>query len=186
MTNLADGLPVYFIDAFADRPFTGNPAAICPLDRWIAEPVMQAIAAEIGFSETAFIAREGPGEDPGEGGGWRIRWFTPTSEVDLCGHATLASAFVLFHHEGVPGDEIRFESKSGNLSVTKNGDSLTLNFPAYSLEHTEATNDVLDAIGKMPTEVLSYKNDLLLIYNDAVSIEMIRPDFKKLAEDLGR
>ena len=166
-------LKIYQADAFTHKLFGGNPAAVVPLESWLPDSSMQSIAAENNLAETAFVVPENSG--------YNIRWFTPAAEVELCGHATLASAFVLFTQEGAAGSEIRFSSKSGPLTVTRNGDGLTLNFPAYELASTEATHDVLDAIGKMPTEVFSYKNDLLLIYHDATSVEMIRPDFKKLS-----
>jgi PhzF family phenazine biosynthesis protein len=115
-------ISLYQIDAFASKLFEGNPAAVCPLDGWLPEKTMQAIAAENNLSETAFFVPRG--------NGFHIRWFTPKSEVDLCGHATLASAYVLFDFLAYEKDQIEFESKSGVLTVTRDNDWLVMNFPA--------------------------------------------------------
>jgi len=109
-------LKIYQIDAFASKPFEGNPAAVCPLDEWLPDEIMQSIAEENNLSETAFFIPTG--------NGFHIRWFTPTSEVDLCGHATLASAYVLFNIIGYKGEKVVFNSKSGILSVTKDDEWL--------------------------------------------------------------
>src|SRR5919199_5666849 len=112
-------IPLYQIDAFADGPFTGNPAAVCPLDSWLPVEVMQAIAAENNLSETAFFVPEG--------GGYRVRWFTPSVEVDLCGHATLASAFVVFRYLAPRRDDVTFQTeKAGALTVGRSGEALVL------------------------------------------------------------
>ena len=108
-------IPLYQIDAFASELFAGNPAAVCPLDEWLSDELMQSIAAENNLSETAFFV-------PEDADSYRIRWFTPASEVDLCGHATLASAYVLFHLRGYAGDRIVFHSRSGILAVSRNED----------------------------------------------------------------
>ena len=137
-------LPLYQVDAFANRPFTGNPAAVIPMKEWIADSLMQGIAMENNLSETAFIVPAGPAaaHDAGSADAasdlassaneYHIRWFTPVREINLCGHATLASAYVLFHELGHNGDTIVFHSKSGPLRVRKekNG-KLTLDFPAW-------------------------------------------------------
>src|ERR1700719_3466774 len=116
-------IPLYQIDAFAERPFTGNPAAVCPLDAWLPEDMMQAIAAENNLSETAFFVPEGEG--------YRLRWFTPSTEVDLCGHATLAAAFVIFRWTSPERRSVTFETKeAGPLTVARNGDLLALDFPS--------------------------------------------------------
>src|SRR5271169_4330131 len=112
-------IPLYQIDAFADGPFTGNPAAVCPLDAWLPDAVMQAIAAENNLSETAFFVSEGEG--------WRLRWFTPTTEVDLCGHATLAAAYVIFRFLEPDRDRVVFRTgKAGDLTVARAGELLAL------------------------------------------------------------
>jgi PhzF family phenazine biosynthesis protein len=172
-------LKIFQADAFTDQLFGGNPAAVVPLNEWLPDSVLQNIAAENNLAETAFFI-------PMEPGRYHLRWFTPENEVDLCGHATVASAFVLYHHLGFAGKEISFESKSGTLSVKKNRDLFTLNFPAYQLTSVEATNDVLDAIGKVPAEVFKMKSDLLLVYHDQQSIQMIKPDFGKLKQCVPR
>lgn len=115
-------LPIYQIDAFAEKPFEGNPAAICPLDEWLPGKMMQSIAQENNLSETAFFV---PTQT-----GFHIRWFTPLAEVDLCGHATLASAYVLYHCLGYKGKTIVFESKSGTLNVSRQKNLLVMDFPA--------------------------------------------------------
>jgi PhzF family phenazine biosynthesis protein len=176
MTSLANALPVYFIDAFAERPFTGNPAAICPLERWIAEPLMQAIAAEIGFSETAFIAREGPGE----GDGWRIRWFTPTIEVDLVGHATLAAAHLVFERLAPGGTTVRFDSLSGPLTVTRHGDLLAMDFPARVPTPVDVPPALAAGLGAPPRAVLAATH-YLAVYDRADDIRALRPDMAALA-----
>lgn len=169
-------LKIYQVDAFTDKLFGGNPAAVVPLNEWLPDATMQSIAAENNLAETAFFL---PSLQGGQGH-YHLRWFTPENEVDLCGHATLASAFVLSHFENHSGDKISFESKSGILSVTKTGDLFTLDFPAYKITPVEATNDVLDAIGKIPAEILKMNNDLLLVYHDQITIQMLKPDFGKL------
>jgi PhzF family phenazine biosynthesis protein len=114
----------YQIDAFTSRLFGGNPAAVCPLDAWLEDQTLQAIAAENNLSETAFFV--------GGKGSYHLRWFTPTVEVNLCGHATLASAFVVFRHLEPSLETVSFRSKSGELRVTRSGDLLTLDFPAWT------------------------------------------------------
>jgi len=166
-------LRIYQADAFTEKLFGGNPAAVVPLTEWLPDEVLQNIAAENNLAETAFLVKKGHG--------YHLRWFTPAVEVDLCGHATLATAYVLFHYENHPPGEIRFESKSGILKVRHQGERLTLDFPAYSLSDTEATNDILNAVGKAPTEVIQYNNDLLFIFHDQTSVEMLKPDFRKLS-----
>src|SRR5262245_2374617 len=115
-------LPYFEVDAFATRPFHGNPAGICPLSSWLPDHTMQAIAAENNLAETAFFVPRGADYD--------LRWFAPLVEIDLCGHATLASAFILFSELGFSGDRIRFHSRSGPLTVNRSGDLLILDFPS--------------------------------------------------------
>lgn len=173
---LANALPIYFIDAFAERPFTGNPAAICPLERWIAEPAMQAIAAEIGFSETAFIAREGPGEDAD----WRIRWFTPTLEVDLVGHATLAAAHLVLERLEPQRTAVRFESLSGPLIVTRQGDVLAMDFPARVPAPVAAPPALVAGLGRPPVAVLAATH-YLAVYGHADDVRALQPEMAVLA-----
>src|SRR5688500_10917450 len=131
MTNL----PFFQVDAFASRPFEGNPAAVMPLSEWLPDTVMQAIAAENNLAETAFTVPSESGEAD-----YDLRWFTPTVEVDLCGHATLASGHVL-----MTGDRVRFATKSGVLTVTRDGGKLWLDLPAYPVEEGEEPG-LLDAL----------------------------------------
>lgn len=166
-------MPIYQVDAFTNERFKGNPAAVCPLDVWLPDAVMQNIAQENNLAETAFIVPNGNEVE--------IRWFTPTVEVDLCGHATLASAYVLFNELGFAGDQILFMSpRSGPLSVSKNGPILALNFPVDSL--TELPVQVVHAIGlsQTPRLVFKGKTDYLFIYNTEAEIVALQPDFEAL------
>ena len=171
-------LKIYQVDAFTRQRFGGNPAAVVPLDEWLPDVTLQNIASENNLAETAFFVKSKSG--------FHLRWFTPENEVDLCGHATVAAAFVLYHYEKYTGNEIAFESKSGMLKVKKEGDLFTLDFPAYKITPAEATNDVVAAIGKIPVEVMQMNNDLMLVYHDRVTLEMIKPDFSKLKQCLAR
>jgi|WetSurMetagenome_2_1015567.scaffolds.fasta_scaffold82457_2 PhzF family phenazine biosynthesis protein len=159
---------IYQVDAFTDMIFHGNPAAVCPLDSWLSDELMQNIAMENNLSETAFYARKG--------NQYSIRWFTPTTEVNLCGHATLASAFVLFNFEKFKGKVIHFHSlRSGKLAVTKNGDLLTLNFPADILRPTEMTSEIIDSFNIKPRQVFKGKTDYFLVYDNEDEIEELIP-----------
>src|SRR6202521_3496594 len=141
--TLAMRIPLYQIDAFAERPFTGNPAAVCPLDAWLPEEVMQAIAAENNLSETAFFVPEGEG--------YRLRWFTPTTEVDLCGHATLASGFVVFRWLMPGGSRVTFQTQqAGPLTVARDGDLLALDFPARPPAPCAMLEPLVAALGRRP------------------------------------
>lgn len=167
-------LSLYQIDAFAERLFTGNPAAVCPLTEWLPEETMQAIAAENNLAETAFTVPEGDG--------WRIRWFTPTVEVDLCGHATLAAAFAL-RLRGEAGDEIRFLSRSGPLGVTASGDDLTLDFPADVPKPASLPAEVLAGLGEIPVVgVFRGRDDFLVVTERAEDIRNLVPYFSALAQ----
>lgn len=166
---------IYQIDAFAEKLFTGNPAAVCPLEKWIDDETMQKIAAENNLAETAFTV---PVEN-----GFEIRWFTPTVEVDLCGHATLASAFVLINFEGFTDDKINFFSKnSGTLTVTKNGDLFTLNFPSDSLQKVENLSQFKNCFAHQPIEAYQGKTDYLLIFENENQIVNIKPNFSEIAK----
>ncbi len=166
---------IYQIDAFAEKLFTGNPAAVCPLDNWLDADIMQKIAAENNLAETAFTV---PVEN-----GFEIRWFTPTVEVDLCGHATLASAFVLINFEGFTDDKINFFSKnSGTLTVTKNGDLFTLNFPSDSLQKVENLSQFKNCFAHQPIEAYQGKTDYLLIFENENQIINIKPNFSEIAK----
>lgn len=165
-------LPFFQVDAFADRPLTGNPAAVMPLERWIEEPLMQAIAAENNLAETAFAV---PVER--DDADYELRWFTPTIEVDLCGHATLAAAHVLIHSEPV-----RFFTRSGILVVRRNGDLLELDMPAAQVESTNLP-ELLEAIGTSGETFLSRQgngNALVLLDSEA-AVRAVQPDFAALS-----
>lgn len=165
---------IFQIDAFSDKLFHGNPAAVCPLTEWLPDELMQQIAMENNLAETAFFVRE---HDR-----YRIRWFTPAVEVDLCGHATLATAFVIFHFEHYPGTVVSFNSRSGLLTVTRNGDLLTLNFPADRPERIAAPEELISGIGLSPIECYQGKSDYMLVYRTPEEIESICPDMGRIAK----
>src|ERR1051325_3638702 len=166
-------VPLYQIDAFANGPFTGNPAAVCPLEEWLPDNVMQAIAAENNLSETAFFVSEGEG--------YRLRWFTPTTEVDLCGHATLASAYVVFRWLRPERRSIAFDTeKAGTLSVTRDGELLALDFPSRPPTPCEAPAGLASALGKRPSAVLAAR-DYLAVYDSADDVAALAPDFAAVA-----
>ncbi len=164
--------PIYQIDAFAERPFTGNPAAVVPLDGWPADEVMQAIAAENNLSETAFIV--------GRDGDYHLRWFTPLVEVELCGHATLATAHVVFEHLGYGGQEIRFHTKSGLLTVQRAGGLISMDFPARPGLSSQTPDGLAKAIGVEITATISGPHLLNLVASPK-AVFAARPDFKALA-----
>ncbi|HTM97779.1 MAG TPA: PhzF family phenazine biosynthesis protein, partial [Pedobacter sp.] len=168
-------LSIYQVDAFTDKLFGGNPAAIVPLTSWLPAPQMQKIAAENNIAETAFFIPQG--ED------FELRWFTPELEIDLCGHATLATAHILFTELGYPRDVIHFHTlKAGTLTVTKLDDIYSLDFPSRPATPCELPEGLLSALGsKMPIEVLSSR-DYVLVYEDEASILAIKPDFSALAK----
>lgn len=167
-------LEIYQIDAFAKEVFKGNPAAICPLEKWLDADLMQKIALENNLSETAFFVKNGDV--------YEIRWFTPTFEIDLCGHATLASAFVIFEILKLEESIINFHShKSGKLSVEKKGDVLTLDFPSRPVSPVEIPEGLIEAVGKEPKEVFKAR-DYFLVYENEQEILDINPNFSKLLE----
>ena len=167
-------LTIYQIDAFTNEVFRGNPAAICPLESWLDAELMQKIALENNLSETAFFVKN---QDV-----YEIRWFTPTFEIDLCGHATLASAFVIFEILKGENEVVKFHShKSGELSVTKEDGRFVLDFPARLVSPVEISEDLTEAIGKQPKEVFKAR-DYFLVYENEQEILDIAPDFSKLAK----
>jgi len=161
----------YQVDAFATRAFEGNPAAVCPLERWLDDGLLQAIAEENNLAETAFFV---PSDT-----GFRLRWFTPASEVDLCGHATLATAHVLFEHLGHTGQAITFETRSGTLTVKRKGDVLEMDFPARPPTPCASVELLARALGRQPLEVLR-ADDYLVVFDDEATVRGIRPDFALL------
>ena len=166
-------LKIYQVDAFAEAIFTGNPAAVVPLEEWLSDAVMQKIAAENNLAETAFFVKNEKG--------FYIRWFTPTNEVPLCGHATLASAYVLFEILEFKGDKIVFECKSGILEVTKNENWFSLNFPANPVYSAKLNYDFNRALGKVPSQSFSGSNYIVLLYDSEHDIISMRPNFAELA-----
>ena len=164
-------LPLFQVDAFANRPFTGNPAAVVVLEAWLPAAVMQAIALENNLAETAFILKEPDG--------WRIRWFTPELEIDLCGHATLASAFVVFHELGHPGETIRFNSMSGVLEVARRGDQLVLDFPSRPPVACETPVGLLEALGLSARSVAKAR-DHFVVVDSETELAALAPDFQAL------
>jgi PhzF family phenazine biosynthesis protein len=163
-------LKMYQVDAFTNKLFHGNPAAVCVIDEWLSEDLMQNIALENNLSETAFVV---PKDDE-----YEIRWFTPAAEVELCGHATLASAHVLFYYYSHPTNKIIFQSRNrGQLTVEKDGDSLTLNFPADTVNKIDEPEEVLKAFNIKPVECYQGKTDYLLIYKSQEEIEQLDPKF---------
>ncbi len=171
-------LPIYQVDAFADAVFKGNPAAIMPLDSWLPDATMQALAAENNLAETAFFVPQkgGLGED-----GFGLRWFTPEVEVDLCGHATLASAWVIFNKLDRTRQRIDFFTKSGKLTVTQDGENgrLALDFPARAPSPAQPCAGLIDAIGAEPKEILAGR-DYLLVYDNAATVRALKPDMNGL------
>lgn len=172
-------IPIYQVDAFTGKLFGGNPAAVCPLEKWLDDETMQNIAIENNLAETAFYVKEGAG--------FHIRWFTPAIEIDLCGHATLATAHVIFNHSDFKGDIITLQSRSGVLKVSKaaaTGGLLTLDFPANKPVPVEGIPPgLVEALGMKPV-ALSKARDLLALYETEEEILAIKPKFGMLAEEL--
>ena len=166
---------IYQIDAFADTLFSGNPAAVCPLENWLDADIMQKIAGENNLAETAFTV---PAEN-----GYEIRWFTPEVEVDLCGHATLTSAYTLMNFEGFSGEKINFFSRnSGTLTVNKNGDFLTLDFPKDNLQKVEDLAIFEKCFVYQPIEAYQGKTDYLLVFENEHQIQNIEPNIPEIAK----
>jgi PhzF family phenazine biosynthesis protein len=163
--------PIYQVDAFTSKLFGGNPAAVCPLEEWLPEETMQRLALENNLSETAFFVNEGSQ--------YHIRWFTPEFEIDLCGHATLASAYVIFDHLSYSSDVIRFTCKSGALEVSRKDDLIELNFPSRIPEPAIAPEALLNGLNIAPSKVLKSR-DYFLVYKDESQIAAIVPDFNYL------
>jgi PhzF family phenazine biosynthesis protein len=168
------GIKIFQVDAFATEIFQGNPAAVIPLTNWLPDELMQKIAMENNLSETAFFVPKPKG--------FHIRWFTPLAEVDLCGHATLATAHVLFHHLNYGEKEIQFESKSGILNVKRANDLLYLNFPTSDLVEIEIPDHFKNAFQFHPEKCLRGRDDLMLIFNHEREILNLNPNFHILSE----
>lgn len=172
-------LEYHQVDAFATRPFTGNPAMVYRLDSWLDDALMQQIAAEHNLAETAFVVKEGAV--------WHIRWFTPAAEVPLCGHATLASAYVLFEVYGEPGDTIAFTCMSGELQVSRSGGKLILDFPVRRAQPCALNLEVEQALGLPVEAVLALHEgrgiqELLAIVSSEVDVRACQPDLARVAK----
>ena len=163
-------LNIYQVDAFAEKVFEGNPAAVCPLEEWVSDEVLQMIAEENNLSETAFFAPENQG--------FKLRWFTPAAEVDLCGHATLAAAHVLYENLGYSGPEISFRTRSGELIVKRAARGLSMDFPASMPEPVQAPENLVSGLGRKPKEVLA-AFDYIVVLDSEGDIAHLNPDFSK-------
>jgi PhzF family phenazine biosynthesis protein len=163
---------LFHVDAFTSRAFSGNPAAVCPLESWIEDATMQAMAAENNLSETAFFVR-------GQDGVYALRWFTPVTEVDLCGHATLASAYVVFRHLDPRASSVTFSSASGPLRVEKDGELLSLDFPSRPPSPLAVPDDLAKALGRPPREVWAAR-DYMALYDSEDEVRGLRPDMEAL------
>jgi PhzF family phenazine biosynthesis protein len=167
-------IPLYQLDAFASKPFAGNPAAVCPLEEWLDDATLQAIASENNLSETAFFVPEEQG--------FHLRWFTPAIEVELCGHATLAAAWVIFHRFDWPLDGIDFRTRSGMLTVARDGERLALDFPARPAEPAAGLDAVAVALGARPRELLMAANgNALAVFTAEREVKALAPNFAKVA-----
>ena len=160
-------IPIYQVDAFTQGPFSGNPAAVCPLDAWLDDEVLQNIAAENNLSETAFVVA---GET-----GYGLRWFTPAIEVDLCGHATLAAGHVVLNHLRPELDSVAFETMSGTLTVSRDGERLSMDFPSRPPTPAAVPQALIDALGATPSEV-HMSRDILAVFDDEASVRRLTPD----------
>ena len=171
-------LQLFQIDAFASEVFRGNPAAVCPLDEWLPDATMQQIAAENNLSETAFFVKEGDG--------YALRWFTPGCEVDLCGHATLATSYVIFNYLEQTAESIKFTSKSGLLEVTRAGELLVLDFPANPPAVIAAPEFLSEGLGCAPLEVWRAGDFIVALLAQESEVRQLTPDFALLRKVAGR
>lgn len=167
-------IPIYQIDAFTNKVFKGNPAAICPLQDWLETDQMQLIAQENNLAETAFFVKEKEG--------YYIRWFTPTVEVNLCGHATLAAAHVIFEHFEPNSKTLSFNSNSGELKVIKEDNFYTLDFPKDEYQQAQFPKELIRMLTELPLEVYKGKSDLMVVLNNENEIKHLDPDLKIIAK----
>ena len=161
----------YVVDAFTEKVFGGNPAAICVMDAWLEDDLMMNITIENNLSETAFAVKEGDK--------YKLRWFTPGGEIDLCGHATLACAYVVMNYVEPDLKTVTFSTMSGDLIVNKKGDLYEMDFPAYDLKPVEITDAMVDAIGAKPVEAYMGR-DLLCVFDDEKTVKELKPDMDKV------
>ena len=167
-------IPIYQVDAFAKRLFGGNPAAVCPLNEWLPDDKLQSIALENNLAETAYFVRDGDGK-------YKLRWFTPAVEVDLCGHATLASAFVIFTELDHGCNEARFQTRSGELVVTREGGLLSMDFPSRPPGEVSFPPELVDALGGSPEAVLGAR-DYLVVYRTEAEVRALKPNMDVLTQ----
>lgn len=165
-------LPIYQVDAFTTNIFGGNPAAVCPLEQWLPDSVMQNIAMENNLAETAFFVKKADH--------FHIRWFTPVVEVDLCGHATLASAYVLFNELNHAADSVAFESRSGVLTVTKSGAELTLDLPTDDMKQIDITAEINAPFSEKPIAAFKGKSDYMIVFENENVIATMIPDIARI------
>lgn len=161
----------YVVDAFTDKVFAGNPAAVCVMEHWISDELMTKIALENNFSETAFIVKEGEK--------YHLRWFTLAGEINLCGHATLASSFVIFHYFEKDRTEITFSTLSGDLVIRRAGELFEMQFPAFALREIAVTQEIADALGARPRAAY-LGEDMLCVFDSEEEVRAIRPDLEKV------
>lgn len=161
----------YVVDAFTDKVFSGNPAAVCVLDKPLSDELMQKITTENNLSETAFALKDGDG--------YKLRWFTPGGEIDLCGHATLATAYTIFRFYDKEAQSLSFSTLSGILTVKRNGKLLGMDFPAYKLAPTAVTDEIVDALGVRPAAAFMGR-DLLCVMESESDVRTAAPDQEKL------
>lgn len=167
-------LDIYQVDAFADGVFSGNPAAVIPLYEWLSDDLMQKIAEENNLSETAFFVKKGEYFD--------LRWFTPESEVDLCGHATLASAHVICNHLDYDDPAVVFETRSGRLFVDREGESYSMDFPAWTVREIQVTERVSKALGVRPAELYMGERDMMAVFENENDVRTMTPDFRLVSQ----
>ena len=164
----------FIVDAFTDRVFAGNQAAVCVLDEWLSDEMMMNITRENNFSETAFTVKEN--DDT-----YQLRWFTPEAEIDLCGHATLATGYVILEHYNINISSVTFKTLSGDLIVKQKGDLYEMDFPAYAFKHVEVTDAMTEALGVRPIDAV-LSRDLLMILDSEDDVKKLKPNLDKLAE----
>ena len=166
-------VPIYQVDAFASRLFAGNPAAVCPLNEWLPDDVMQNIAAENNLAETAFFVKDGDG--------FGLRWFTPAIEMDLCGHATLATAWVIMNCMETDRQAASFQTRSGELVVQRDGDLYAMDFPSRPPQHCEAHPRLIEALGTVPLDILASR-DYFVVYQSEEQVLTLQPNMELLGQ----
>lgn len=163
----------YVVDAFSKEVFHGNQAAVCVMEKWIPEELMMNITKENNFSETAFAVKEGEA--------YHLRWFTPGGEIDLCGHATLGTAYVILNYYEPGAEQVRFQTRSGLLTVKKSGDLYEMDFPAYDLQPVAVTDAMAEAMGARPSEAFLAR-DLVCVFKEEQTVRDLAPNLEKVKE----